>query len=45
MVPKLFKKYYNEKCTDITFSMLKTITQIRPDDRTKGERKAQNQKQ
>ena len=45
MVRKLLKKYYNENCTDITFSMPKTITQIRPDDRTKGERKTQNQKQ
>ena len=45
MVRKLLKKYYHENCTDITFSMPKTITQIRPDDRTKGERKTQNQKQ
>ena len=41
MVPKLFKKYYNEKCTHSSFSMPKTITQVRPDDWTKDERKAQ----
>ena len=32
MVPKFFKKYYNKKCTHSSFSMPKTITQIRPDD-------------
>ena len=29
MVSKLFKKYYDEKCTHSNFSMPKTITQIR----------------
>ena len=32
MVPKRFKKYYNEESTHNTFSMPKTITQIRLDD-------------
>ena len=41
MVPKLFKKYYYEKCNYSTFPIPKTITQIRPDDRIEGERKAQ----
>ena len=38
MVPKLFKKYYDGKCSHSTLSMpkAKTITQIRPDDRNKG---------
>ena len=31
MVFKLFKKYYNKKCTHNNFSMPKTITQITPD--------------
>ena len=41
MVPKPFIKYYDGKCSHITFSMpkTKTITQIRPDDQNKGERK------
>ena len=43
MVPKLFKKYFYEKCNYSTFPMPKTITQIRPDDRIKGERKTQCQ--
>ena len=43
MVPKLFKKYYYEKYNYSTFLMPKTITQIRPDDRIKDERKAQRQ--
>ena len=43
MVPKTFKKYYNEMCTHRTFSMPKTITQIRPDNWTKDERKTQRQ--
>ena len=43
--PKPFKKYYDGKCSHSTFSMpkAKTITQIRPDDQNKGERKAQSQ--
>ena len=47
MVPKPFKKYYDEKCSHSTLSMpkAKTITQIRPDDQNKGEGKAQSQKQ
>ena len=48
MVPKPFKKkYYNGKCCYSTFSMpkAKTITQIRPDDQNKSERKAQSQRQ
>ena len=47
MVPKPFKKYYDGKCSHSTFSMpkAKTITQIRPDDQNKGERKAQSQRQ
>ena len=45
MVPKLFQKYYYEKCNYSTFPMPKTITQIRPDDRIKGKRKAQRQRQ
>ena len=46
MVSKPFKKYYDGKYSYSTFSMpkAKTITQIRPDDRNKGERKAQSQK-
>ena len=46
MVPKPFKKY-DGKCSHSTFSMpkAKTITQIRPDDQNKSERKAQSQKQ
>ena len=36
MVPKLFKKYYDGKCSHSTFSMPKTITQFRPDDQNKG---------
>ena len=47
MVPKPFKKkYYDGKCSHSTFSMpkAKTITQIRPDDQNKGERKAQSQR-
>ena len=33
--PKLFKEYYDGKCSHSTFSMpkAKTITQIKPDDR------------
>ena len=44
MVPKLFKKYYDGKCSHSTLSMpkAKTITQIRPDDQSKGERNAQS---
>ena len=47
MVPKSFKKYHDGKCSQSTFSMpkAKTITQIRPDDQSKGERKAQRQRQ
>ena len=43
--PKPFKKYYDGKCSHSTFSMpkAKTITQIRPNDQNKGERKAQIQ--
>ena len=44
----LFKsKYYDGKCGHSTFFMpkAKTITQIRPDDQNKGERKAQGQRQ
>ena len=46
MGPKHFKKYYDGTCSHGTFSMpkAKTITQIRPDDRNKDERKAQSQK-
>ena len=40
MVPKLFKKCYKEKCTHSTFSMPKTLTGIRADDRSKGQIKA-----
>ena len=43
MVPKRFKKYYYEKCNYITFPMPKAITQIRPGDQVKDERKAQRQ--
>ena len=46
MVPKPFKKkFYYRKCSHSTFSMskAKTVTQIRPDDQNKGERKAQIQ--
>ena len=43
MVPKRFKKYYNEKCTQSSLSMPNTITQIKPDDWTKDEKKAQRQ--
>ena len=47
MVPKPFKKYYDEKCSHSTFSMskAKAITQIRPDDQNKSKRKAQSQRQ
>ena len=48
MVPKPFKKkFYDGKCSHSTFSMpkAKTVTQIRPDDQNKGERKAQSQRQ
>ena len=47
MVPKSFKKYYDGKCSHITFSMpkAKTATQITPDGQNKGKRKAQNQRQ
>ena len=48
MVSKPFKKKYNDrKCSHSTLSMpkAKTITQIRPDDQSKGERKAQSQRQ
>ena len=44
MVPKLFKKYYCEKCNHSTFPMPKTITQIRPDDLIKSQGKAKRQK-
>ena len=47
MVPaKPFKKYYDGKCSHSTFSMpkAKIITQIRPDDQKKGERKVQSQR-
>ena len=46
MVPKPFKKY-DVKCSHSTFSMpkAKTITQIRPDEQSKGERNAQSQMQ
>ena len=42
VLPKRFKKYYEGKCSHSTFSMSKAkiITQIRPDDQNKGERKA-----
>ena len=42
--PKPFKKY-DGKCSHSAFSMprAKTITEIRPDDQNKGERKAQSQ--
>ena len=43
MMSKVFKKYHNEKCTHIFSSLPKTITQIRPDDWTKGKGKAQSQ--
>ena len=45
--PKRLKKYYERKCSHSTFSMpkAKTITQIKPDDQNKGERKAQSQRQ
>ena len=43
MVPKLFKKYFYEKCNCSTFPMSKTITQIRLHDRIKCERKSQHQ--
>ena len=45
--PKRFNKYYEGKCSHSTFSMpkAKTVTQIRPDDQNKCERKAQSQKQ
>ena len=39
----LLRNIYNEKCTQSTISMPKTLTQIRPDDWTKDERKAQRQ--
>ena len=44
MVPRPFKKYYDGKCSHSTFSIpkAKTITQIRPDDQSKGERNAQS---
>ena len=47
MVPKNFKKYYDRKCSHSTFSMpkAKTITQIRPDDQSKSEGKAQSERQ
>ena len=47
MVPKYFKKIYDGKCSHSTFSMpkAKTITQIRPDDQIKSERKAQSERQ
>ena len=45
MLPKPFKKYYYQKCNHNTFPMPKTITQIRLDDRIKGERQAQRQRQ
>ena len=48
MVSKPFKKKYNDrKCSHSTLSMpkAKTMTQIRPDDQSKGERKAQSQRQ
>ena len=45
MVPKPFKKY-DGKCSHSTFPMpkAKTITQIRPDGKNKGKRKAQSQR-
>ena len=47
MVPRPFKKYYDGKCSHSTFSIpkAKTITQIRPDDQSKSERKAQSEGQ
>ena len=41
MVPKPFKKYYDGKGSHSTFSMpkAKTMTQIKPDDQNKSERK------
>ena len=39
MVPEPFKKY-DGKYSHSTFSMPKTITQYRPDDQNKDERKA-----
>ena len=50
MVPKPFKKCYDGKCSNSTFSMPKanTITQSRPGDQNKvkeGDRKAQSQRQ
>ena len=45
--PKPFKKYYDRKCSHSSFSIAlpkaKNITQIRPDDQNKGERKVQSQ--
>ena len=45
MVPPNLLKYYDGKCSHSNFPMpkAKTITQIRPDDQNKGERKAQSQ--
>ena len=42
MVPKPFKKYYDGKFSHSTFSIpkVKTITQIRPADKNKGEKRA-----
>ena len=47
MVPKPFKNYYDGKCSHSTFfiTKAKTVTQIRPDDQSKGKRKAQSQRQ
>ena len=44
---RLAKKYYDGKCSHSTFYMpkAKTVTQIRPDEQHKGERKAQSQRQ